>query len=73
MSDTDVVKVLFFEKKGPRGILRCQMRIFGDGSAYVRGDEFEIGFEDASDAWQEAFPYLESRGYEKVREGSTGS
>jgi hypothetical protein len=68
MSDTDVVKVLQFEKKGPKGFARCEMRVFADGSAYIRGDEIEVGFDDAPEAWKDAFPYLESRGYEKIGE-----
>jgi hypothetical protein len=71
MSDTDVVRVLQFEKKGPNGVLRCELRVYGEGSAYLRGDELEVIFEEAPDAWKDAFPYLESRGYVKVADTLT--
>jgi hypothetical protein len=72
MSDTRITRVMKFEKHGPQGIAHCEMQVYGDGSAYVRGDGIEVIFDDAPDAWTNALPYLESRGYTKVAEKDAG-
>jgi len=66
MSETDLVGVMRFEKRSPGGKLHCQVEVFRDGSAYVNGNEIEMGFEESRDAWKDAVKYLESRGYVKV-------
>ncbi len=68
MNSTDPIKVLRFEKKGANGSLYCEMQVFEDNSAYIRGDECEMIFEESADASQKALKYLESRGYERVGE-----
>ena len=68
MNTLDPIRVLRFEKRYAHDVLYCEMQVFEDGSAYVRGDEIEIGFEETSDAWQEGIAYLESRGYVRIAE-----
>jgi hypothetical protein len=68
MTEIDIVKILRFEKKAMHGVVCCEMRVYRDGSAYICGDEIEVGFDDAPEAWMDALPYLASLGYKDVAE-----
>jgi hypothetical protein len=71
MNSTDIVTVMQFQKDSPAGILHCELQVFADRSAYVRGDELEIVFEESPDAWQEAIKCVESQGYQLLTDTGT--
>ena len=66
-------RVLTFEKHTPGKILRCQLRLHGDGSAYLIGDEMEIVFEESPESWRKAFERVLSCGYVEVKSAKGSS
>ena len=57
--EVDVEYSLF--KKGD-STKRISYKRFGDGSAYIYGDE-ELGFEGEEDGWLKAWKFLQDSGY----------
>jgi hypothetical protein len=67
----DPIKSLFFKKSLPNGFKSCRIEVYDDGSAYVIGDDIEIGFEESADAWRDAIEYVESEGYVAASDGDS--
>ena len=59
-------QLLTFRKVQDGRELHCEVQVFSDGSAYVTGDEIEIGFEESPEAYREAIVHLESLGYTRI-------
>lgn len=55
-------EVIHFERQAEGGVVRCRIEVFDD-SAYVDGDEIEIGFEFCPDSAAKAIAHVEGLGY----------
>ena len=59
------IKVLHFAKVREGDVLRCRVEIYRDDSAYLVGDEIELGFEFEPNCEDRASEYLTRLGYQR--------